>query len=146
MLGGAAAMLGGQRAERRRAGCWLPFALPGAKRALLPVTARSTIPARSQYKARSPRGSRVRHPVSPPGKQPPGAEPLQPAPAGGCLPVPPAPRAPSFLPPRLEERLGAGLRSSAAAGGAAWPRPPLPGRCLPFPASPAAAPAAVPAP
>lgn len=132
---------GGRGAERGgpRVGSRLRFprgetrSCPGhyTKRGPFPVTARSTAPSRS-------RGAPPR-PSFHPAKQPPGAEPPQRGAACRCRPLPERPgagrsgREPGSAPPRLQGALPGRRRL-------------LPGRCLPFPASPAAAPAAVPAP
>lgn len=122
MLWGAAGGAGRTR--------WLPpFALPLGRNALL---------SRSQHEARSHPSHYTKHgPLPVPGSAttsllpPREAAPRRGAAStGGCLPVPPAPQAPRCR----EERPGAGLRSSAAAEGAARaaaappePVPPLPG-------------------
>lgn len=122
-------MLWGAGGGEGRASCWLPFALPPGRNALL---------SRSLHEARPLPGHCTKHgPLPVPGcattslLSPSEATPRRgAASAGGCLPVPPAPRAPRCR----EERPGAGLRSSEAAGGAAraaaappGPVPPLPG-------------------
>lgn len=132
---------GGRRAERGGPGGCPRLRFPrgetrscpghSTKHGPIPVTTRSMAP--SQSRGPPP------HPSFHPGKQPPGAEPPQRGAACRCRPLPRHPgagrsgREPGSAPPRLQRALPG-------------PRQLLPGRCLPFPASPAAAPVAVPAP